>query len=63
MATPPIKAPLTLEEQELQMVAVVLQARGWLIAEQRKDGDTVTIIARRTFGFETLPKPRLKDNA
>lgn len=63
MATPPTEAPTTLEAQELQMVIVVLQARGWTIADSRLENGVATVIASRNFGIAMLPKPRLKDNA
>lgn len=48
MATPPIQpAPISFQEQELRMVRIVLQARGWEILDARGDDSELNIIARK----------------
>lgn len=42
------------------MVAIVLQARGWLITDQRNDGSKLVIIATRPLGPVELNLDRLR---
>lgn len=48
-------------EQELRMVRLVLNARGWTCTEARASGDTLTIIAHRTFPANILTVADLKN--
>jgi len=45
-------APLTFADQELHMVRVVLQARGWLVTDATNRDGRLTIIATRTAPLE-----------
>ncbi len=53
-------APITVAEQELRMVTIVLQARGWLITDSRQDPSGLTIIARKLATAQPLTMEDLR---
>ncbi len=42
----------TFAEQELQLVRIVLLARGWTLTDSKRDVEGITIIARRRFPLD-----------
>lgn len=58
---PPI-AP-TIDQQELEMVKVVLSARGWNITDARFTDSELIVIASRPRKFRNDPSPALGDLA
>lgn len=65
MATPPADKtpPLapTIDQQELEMVKVVLTARGWNITDARFTDSELIVIASRPRKFRSDPSPSLND--
>lgn len=64
MATPPASqpAPLTFAEQELKLVTIVLQARGWIVTDAREDAGGLTIIARKPIQHLPITEVTVRDN-
>lgn len=64
MATPPAQpaAPLTFSEQELKLVTIVLQARGWIVSDAREDAGGLTIIARKIIQHVPITEVTVRDN-
>lgn len=51
---PALPTATTFAEQELQLLRIVLLARGWTLTDSKRDLDGLTIIARRRFPQEQI---------
>jgi hypothetical protein len=61
MPTDPRPAPLTAAQREIAMIRVVLEARGWTVLDARQEGDTLRLIANRTFTTEPMNLANMRD--
>jgi hypothetical protein len=57
---PALPPPSTFAQQELHYAVVALQARGWVVSDAREDGQTLTLIARRTIPGNPIDLSQLR---
>lgn len=53
--------PHSLTEQEIRLVTLALNARGWTVTDTRMDGTDVVLLARRRFSGEPFTQAELED--